>query len=243
VPIAPWTQTLSLHWRAALPFYAERVAILEEFDHLKALRAFRVGVDQIDARILDGHELSVRFNGLSLQIFGQDADVDEVWRFLTIAVEKVSPGVMGGASTQFQHLVALDLPYDDAVPAARDAFLAPLAGEEVQDFALLVNLPGSGDAPGNHGPSVEFGVIHRNEAELRLSRVVGRIREDATTQLPPSQRWETKDFPETGLYAVSGWSEGVGSADLADIRGYLESTRGRAGEFVECLYEKMIVKR
>src|SRR5438094_674623 len=81
------------------------------------------------ARILSGHELSVSQNGLSLEIFGQDADVDEVWSFVERAVQKVSPAQMGGVATQFQHVIPIDLDYAEAKAAAAASFLEPLAGE------------------------------------------------------------------------------------------------------------------
>ncbi len=71
MPLRPWTQSLAVRWGPALTFYRRHVEILDDND--KVLRAFRVGEDQIDARILTGHELSVGRNGLSLEIFGQDA--------------------------------------------------------------------------------------------------------------------------------------------------------------------------
>lgn len=242
----PWTQSLSLRWRPALSFYATRIAILEELDNAKVLRAFRVGDEQIDARILAGHELSVSQNGLSLEVFGPDADVDEVWAYVDQAVRKVAPAQMGGAATQFQHIAPIDMPYDAAIAAATASYLPPLANEIV-DWAVIVNLPGGlGNMPANRGPSVEFGIINEGEARMRLSRVGSRTTSRMQQSQLPGSRWESTTFPAVALFADSTWPQHVSPAgveSLADVREYLDATKEQAGRFVDHLYENITIER
>jgi hypothetical protein len=243
VQSAPWTQTLSLRWRPAVTFYATRIDILGEFDAKKALRAFRVGDDQIDARVLGGHELSVRHNGLTLEIFGQDADLDPVWDLLTIAVEKVEPGHFVRPTTQFQFIQPLDLEYEEAIALASASFLVPLGAEEIVDWALVVNLPGGpGTRAANLGPSVEFGVIRAEEARPRLTRSIGRTASVSTSALPGLQ-WQDAEFPPVGLFADTVWPEVAELTELAEVRAYMDSTRERACTFVGQLFGKIYSDR
>jgi hypothetical protein len=245
--LAPWTQSVSVRWRPALRFYTKGVEILGDLDERKVLRAFKVGVDQIDARILSGHELSIRQGGLWLEIFGQDADVDEVWEFVVSAVETIKPAAMGGVGTQFQHLVPLDVPYDVALPLSRDSFLRPPpGGEEITDWALVVNLAGgAATEPANAGPSVEFGVVSGREAMGRLTREVGGAASIGGSGLNSRVRWQQVEFPAVALFADSAWPQDptIETKGLPDVRAYFDATRERACKFVESMGEQIRVNQ
>src|SRR5664280_577937 len=73
-------------------------------------------------------------------------------------------------SSRYQHLAPLDGPFGTVARVAGERFLLALDGEQIEDWALTVSLPGNAAA--------EFGIIARGEAMSRLARTVGRMRTD-----------------------------------------------------------------
>ncbi len=236
VVAAPWTQALSMSWRPALKFYEERVAILRAMDAKGALKAFKVRADRIDARLENGHALTVQSDGVTLELFGRDADLDSVWEFVMIVFDSVEPMQVSDVHAQFQHLVALDMPFERAVATGHERFfsLPSIAGTEFGDWALLADLVGAGGMEGQ----VEFGIIRGAEAPERLTRAVGR-----TMSLGPgARRWNLDDFPEVSLFADSRWSHHgtpIAAEKPDDLRAFWDAASKQATDLVDALYGKM----
>jgi hypothetical protein len=225
---APWTPTLHLSWRPALTFYEKGVEILRCLDERGVLRAFRVGDDRVDARLLDAnHELTVRHNGLTLDLFGVDADVDSAWECVVAALQKLELD-KATAMAKFQHMVPLGIPFDEAVAVGSRRFLSLPSTVKVADWALLINP--------DPGSSVEFGIVGAHEAIDRLTRRAGRMRmgQDASN----ASRWANTAFPDVALFADSFWDGPQVEGEQA-VRAYWNSARDRAASFIDALYEKI----
>jgi hypothetical protein len=228
---APWTQLLELRWRPALTFYEKRTAILRCLDDDKLLQAFRVHADHVDARLTKpGHALRVRHNGLILELLGQNADPDLGWSCVLAALDKIKPeNIIVGS--RYQHIEPLDGPFEVAVRAARDRFLAAPDGEEIEDWALIVNLAGSATA--------EFGIIRGVEAVPRLTRTIGGM---SSADVQDGEGfWQDVNFPEVALFADSHWPGSVVGADPAEAREAWTAGLGRANDLAEHLYAKLTV--
>jgi hypothetical protein len=128
---APWTQTISLSWRPELRYYEERIAILRQLEDRGDLRAFRVRDEAIDARLFDrDHQLSVRQDGLTLQLLRPSADPEQAWSAVALAVAAIRPSKPTKIMVGLQHLEAIPLAFEDAVRHGREHLTSvPLAGD------------------------------------------------------------------------------------------------------------------
>lgn len=233
----PWTRGLSLSWRPALRFYERRFEILRTLDDAGVLAAFKVEEDEIDARLTGGHQLSVDSDGLRLDLFGQGADPDPTWEHVEMVSARIEPKQIRSTTTRFQHVIALDLSFADAIAACRERLfpMPALADVSYQDFALLVDFAGTDDM----NAQAEFGVIRAHEVPARLSRRAGRMGAPGPVAGPP---WEPKDFGEVSLFVDSRWRLGkaVDREDVHDLKAFWDLTCNRATEFADALYETII---
>ena len=231
----PWTQTLSLNWRPALRFYEERVGILRTLDDDGVLAAFRVDADRIDARFGDGHSLKVEQSGMTLQLFGLDADLDPLWDYVMLVCNRVQPARIRGVEGEFQHIVGLDLSFEQAVARGHERLysLPPSDAISYGDWALLMDMTCSDGRSGQ----VEFGIIRNNEAPRRLTRASSRM---GTLDRGP-QQWSGVEFPEVGLFSDSRWSPSapLESGEFDQLRAFWDAASSSAGELVDALYEKI----
>jgi hypothetical protein len=228
---APWTQLLEIRWRPALTFYEKRTEILRCLDDSKLLEAFRVETDHVDARLTKpGHALRVRQDGLILEILGQHADADLGWSCVLAALNRINPENMIVGS-RYQHLEQLDGPFEVAVKAARDRFLLVPDGEEIEDWALVVNLP--------RAATVELGIIRNVEAIPRLTRSVGGMT-SAKVQ-DASGFWRGVEFPPAALFADSHWPGTVVGANPDEARSAWAAGRQRANDITDHLHAKLAV--
>jgi hypothetical protein len=228
----PWTHLLEMRWRPALEFYEERTAILRCLDNEKLLGAFRVQANQIDARLTKrGHALRVRQSGLILELLGQDADLELGWNCVVTALQKIKPKSVH-VHSRYQHLEPLDGPFDATVRAARERFLLVPDGEEIVDWAMIVNLPGQATA--------EFGIIRDDEAIDRLTRDAGSMGESEGVQ-NGAGFWRSAAFPEVGLFIDSDWPEIRVGDEPQEARDAWGTQLRRATEFADNVYAKLTV--
>jgi len=227
VPVA-WTQTLGMRWRPLLKFYENRIPILREFEDGGSMRAFAVGENHVAARLLDAeHVLTIRQDGLTVELFGQDADVDTVCAFADTACKRLGPVELRGADTRFQHVVPIDAPFEDAVRAAIRHFrLPPVGGMGFSDWSFLADVGVEGEGTGQ----IEFGIIRAHEARSRLDGA-GRI----GARTPPERRWETTKFPDVAMFADCMWTAPKESLPN-DVQAFWKASRERVSELVDALY-------
>jgi hypothetical protein len=230
-----WTQTLSFGWRPQLRFYEERIPVLRDFEDAEVLKAFAVNPDSIGARVLDaGHQITVRQDGLSVDLFGQTADVAEMQELLTQAVSRIEPDVFVGLSVRFAHIVSLSTTFEEAV-ARSIAPLLPASGDNrvsCTDHAILLDLR----APSQVTAQIEYGILRSSvEARFRLGGTGTRVA--PVSPAVREQTWETAKFPEVSLFADSLWRE-EGQREhhqLQEIWGFWADAAQYAADLVESL--------
>jgi hypothetical protein len=198
---------------------------------MNVLGAFRVKTDYVDARLTAaGHALRVRQDGLTLEVLGRDTDPDLGWSCAHAALLKINPD-SAIVEARYQHLEPLDGPFDVAVRAARDRFLAVPDGEEIVDWAMIVNLRDLATA--------EFGIIRDTEAIPRLTRSAGGMK---SSNVQNAQGfWQDVRFPEVALFADSHWPSGIVGDKPDEARDAWGVALGRANDLAEHLYAKLTV--
>lgn len=164
----PWTQSLNLSWGPELQFYEQRVALLRRLQDDGVLRAFRMHESHIDARLFNArHELSVRHDGLTLDVATQD-DVAEALEVVQLAFDVIRPSSQISIGTGSQFVVEVDGTFEEALARAHKAFFTDLnfSGLRHPDFALLVDIhmPGPPTADG----AAEFGIVRDHEIRERV---------------------------------------------------------------------------
>jgi hypothetical protein len=235
--VGPWTQTLAVQWRTGLQFYEERIPMLRDLENSGVLKAFSVGDDYVAARILDGgrHQMTVRKDGLSLDIIGQDADTEAVLDIAVKAMKRVAPSQTRLGTARFSHLAPLDIPFDDAISRSVDYLVPPIPtpGISVPDYAMLMDLK----APDGVTATVEFGVVRGAEARARLGGIGHRV--DRASQAMREHDWTSTEVPEVALFADSAWQQPAsGEQEGPEWEGILSfwaTTTEYAGRFVEAV--------
>jgi hypothetical protein len=231
-------------WRPELRFYERRVAILREFEDRGELRAFRVGDDFVDARLSDrGDQLTVRQDGLTLQLLAPDADATRAWQAAAVAISAVEPSRTRRMVATFQHVVDLELAFADAVSLGYARLVAGLGDRigdtHVADWALMADLrPGEGDS--EPSGQVEFGIVRDAEVPYRLARRAGRVGREAPRT--SHELWSPSDFPNVALFADSMWTiEGSDAPDdvMQEALAFWDATRTRASTLVDDLISRL----
>ncbi len=168
-------------------------------------------------------------SSLTLDLFGQDAAVEQVWECVSLAIGEIKPTGMDGAFA-FQHLVPLDMEFEAAVARGRERLMAMPEGTPIQDWALLIS-------PSDTS-SVEFGIVRDREVADRLTRRVGRMRQGG--DLVGAGRYVGVQFPEVAIFADSHWGDPQDKElDADDIRDRWREASDRAGALIDDLYAKM----
>jgi len=235
---APWTRTLTARWRPQLRFYEERIPILRAFEDDGVLRAFAVASDSVGARVLEpGHQITVRQDGLSVDLFGQEPDLATVRKLISQTLEKIAPVGLRAPTARFSHVVPLDVPVQEAVQRSI-APIVPSTPSNVSgvDFALLMDLA----TPDETSGQIEYGIIRSSEARRRLKGISQRIA--PVSQAIRDRDWEAVKFPEVSLFADSMWRQdiNIGLQEAQDVWGFWERATKYAGEFVDGLSSPMI---
>lgn len=239
---SPWTQSLRLSWRPELSFYEKRVELLKAFEEQGVLRAFRVEESLVDAQLFDSRDrLTVRHNGLDLQLLATNADPERAMQALEIALDAVNPANTWHISSSFQYLVDLQLSFEEAVKSAYGRLLGNLnsSGDPFGDWAVLVDLHlGSFPSTGQ----IEFGLIRDTEAPARLSRTAGRMgnasgRNDA-------ELWHNTKFPAVALFAdgraEDHLKEPLDKGLVATVTDFWSASRREVGTLVERLHSILL---
>jgi hypothetical protein len=214
----PWTQSLHLFWRPELRFYEKQVELLKQYEEQGVLRAFRVEEGFVDAQLFDSRDrLTIKKDGVDLQLHSPKADPDRALEALDIAVREVGPTFPRSVSASFQHIIEIDLDFDEAIGRGYGRVFGDLPGElDFGDWAVLTDVVLKDlDASG----TIEFGIIRSNEAPRRLARLAGRAGQARQQSLA---RWQEEAFPEVAVFC-----DGT-------IRGSLDSkTEGLAASAAE----------
>jgi len=193
---APWTQSLHLFWRPELPFYAKQVDLLRQYEEQGVLRAFRVEEGFVDAQLFESRDrLTVKKDGVDLQLLSPKADPDRALEALDVAVKEVGPAFPRSVSASFQHIIEIDVDFDEAVRRGYGRILKALPGRfNFSDWAVLTDVVVEGlEASG----TIEFGIIRSNEAPRRLARLAGRAGQARQQSLA---RWQEEDFPDVAVF-------------------------------------------
>jgi len=236
--LVPWTQALVLQWRPELRFYEVRYKILRRLEDAGVLRAFRVANDSIDARTTQGYQLSVQQHRASLVVPSPTADAEGAWSMLATAFNEIQPSRVRSVEVLLQHLLPLQLGFEEAVAAGQERLLAlPAAGELIHgDWAVLVD----GQIEGEEvSIQTEFGIVRAEEVPARLARSVGRIR---GPQGAPAGPVDPSLISPVSLFADSAWERSLdGSEDpLGDTRKFWTTSLARAGRLVQGLHHRLI---
>lgn len=193
---APWTQSLHIYWRPELRFYEKQVALLKRFEEQGVLRAFRVEEGFVDAQLFQSRDrLTIKKDGIDLQLFSPEADPDRALEALGFAIEEVRPTVPRAISANYQYIIEIALDRDEAIHRGYGRVLKDLPGKpRFGDWAVLADF--ALDDPEASG-TVEFGIIQAHEAPRRLARMAGRAGQARQQSLA---RWQTEDFPEVAIF-------------------------------------------
>jgi hypothetical protein len=247
VPLpSPWTQSLRLSWRPELSFYEKRVEILKSFEEQGVLRAFRFEADSVDAQLFDSRDrLTVKQDGLDLQLLDRDADPDRAMQALEVALGAVAPDMPRHISASFQYINPLDLTFEQSVERAYGTLLGILNEPDSQrfgDWAVLIDLAFEGF------PSlgqIEFGIIKDKEAPRRLARVAGKM--GNASGRSEASRWQEAEFPPVALFA-DGRAEGQLNEQqreegiVAVVAKFWECSRREVGTLVERLHNILLAE-
>lgn len=197
--VLPITQSIRLRWRPELRFYEQRIPILRQLEDQGILEAFRVGDDYIDARLLGApHELSVRQDGITLDLLSPTDKIEEAWSVVRLAVEAIEPTRFIRARASYQHIVELPLEFDEAIARGHVRLYRSLGTQEVRfgDWAFLGDIEAAGP-PVSKG-SMEFGIVRRHEVPSRLERQAGR---GPGLSRSRSTSWTSETFKDVSLFA------------------------------------------
>jgi hypothetical protein len=240
---APWTQNVTLGWRPELRFYQERVAILKTLEDRGLLKAFRVGSDRVDGRLVDdAHELSINESSLTLRVrtpFGGPELWERMWEAADYAVKRIGPARYHRISVAFQHVVELPLAFEEAVRRGYDRLFGGAAGSPIPfgDWAYLTNL--ALDEPPAYGYT-EFGIVEAEELPDRLSRAVGRTYGSGREG---GYSWRADMFKEVSLFADTSLQSNVDEVGtetfLSRARYVWEESSRQVGTFVTKLHERL----
>lgn len=232
----PWTQSIRVGWRPELNFYENRTQILRGFEQEGSLRAFHFSENEVAAQLFDSRDrLSVRQDGLTLDLDDPTADLERAWRALEQAFETVNPQYPRTIRAGFRHLVPLELSLAEAIARSYGTVLGRVGSPAIRfgDFALLADIALGGDpsAPGQ----IEFGVVTREEAPARLSGTVrGRSQ---VGEVHPGIASDPELFPEVGLFSYLWVSRslGTGTSFLQGARAFWGRARQEADDLVGSL--------
>ena len=234
IVIAPWTQSLHLYWRPELRFYEKRIAILKQFEEQGILRAFRVEEGFVDAQLFQSRDrLTVKKDGLDLQLFSPDADPGRAMEALGVALSEAGPTNLRVISAKFQHIVGIDLDFTEAVNRGHGRVLGDLPSKlNFGDWAVLTDV--TLDEPAASG-LVEFGIIRADEAPARLARLAGRAGEGRRESLP---RWDSAEFPDVAVFCdgtLNGTIEGEAATLASSAAAFWDAARSAQGDLAEGL--------
>jgi hypothetical protein len=200
---SPWSQRIEVDWSPALRFYENRIGILRELQDKGILKAFRTRDHAVDGRLFDGdHVLTVRHNGVSLQLLRPEADVMAGWDAVSLAFSRIHPSGPTHVYVALQYVMELEGDYRNMVGKGRERLLSvPLTDDiEASDWALLLDLELEAQ-PGSVG-QVEFGITANVELPHRLARLVGKLSGERADIDP--DHWTVEEFPAVSLFADSG---------------------------------------
>lgn len=194
----PYTQSMNLIWRPELRFYERRVSILESFEAEGMLRAFRVQENFINARLFDSRDLlTLRQNGLELQLETPDSDPERAWVAVEMALSSLQPTQPRLLGATFQHVAPLDVPFDVAIGHSFGRILGAFgaAGIKFVDWALLVDMEKSEEWSGSG--QIEFGIVRAKEVPDRLARRAGRTGDARDV----ADAWTVDRFAEVSIFS------------------------------------------
>jgi len=237
----PWTQTIGLSWRPELSFYEKRIEILKALEKKEILRAFRVEDRFVDAQLFETRDLlSVRQDGLSLELFSPSADPERAIQAVEIAIAGIVPKAPRRIKASFQFIVDLELGFEAAIEAAHGGIFHAFGPSSLTfgDWAVLLDF--NLDEQQAVGQA-EFGVIAQQEALRRLTREAGR--KPQRPEMQTQGRWKRADFPEVSVfvdgYLEKGLAEDAGEDLVAIAIGFLGSTRSQLSDFSASLVKML----
>ncbi len=234
---APRSTVVDLSWRPSLDYYEHGVEVLRRLQNAGVLRRFRVGQDDLQARLADGSDLSVGVVGMTYTATGGSLPLDVAEQLLLDVLRSLRPADVT-ATFYLQHVLALDWggTYEEACAGATAAWLPSIAATcGLTDSAPLVD-----GVSRRHGIGfqAEFGVIDAAQAPARLSRYVGNRIGGPGLAIHEE---EGRDHPPLALFVDSSWfPQGAPRAveDLAQwVLGSLSQAIEEAHDLTVALHE------
>ncbi len=143
------------------------------------------------------------------------------------ALELIRPDDVTFFSAEFQFLLELDDEYDAVRRRSSNRLLQDLMPNEgAYDWSVLLD----GDSERLNVPyQVEFGIISREEAPLRLVQQVGRLEHEATPPLP-LDFWRVEEAPACGLFMDWRWLTGGRMGTTGELESVMEGWTPLADE-------------
>jgi hypothetical protein len=241
VAAVPWTQLLAVSWRPQLRFYDERIRILHALEERGALRSFAVEEHRIGARVSDnGHELTFRRDGMTIDVFGPVEGLDAVWDQVALAQELLQIGATRRATARFRYVAPLDdMAFEEALAATNSAvFSLPSDGGVIPtDYALLFDATLGDGVTGQ----IEFGIVRGSaEARRRLTGVGERI--GPVSPAAARKDWSRTTFPDVALFVDASWEQKRDAEDenLEAVRELWTTWNAQTGAFVDGLQELLV---
>jgi hypothetical protein len=227
-----------LQWEPELRFYEHRIAILRALQDRDELHAFYVSDEAVRGRLTnDDRELVVARDRLDISFRSPEAEAENGWDAVRLALSLIRPARPIGCQVYLQHVIPLNLDFDAAVDAGyRRLFsVPPVEGVQFGDWAFLSDLV-SADGTESHA-GIEFGIVRREEVPDRLERRVGRAgRVGGGGGYAPNVDLAT--FADVSLFADSWWSS-IYATKTPFVESALQfwyTSRERADGVVDAVY-------
>ncbi|WP_213575404.1 hypothetical protein [Rhodococcus sp. USK13] len=233
---APTSRTVSFLWdRVRYELLDRRASILAELDTQKLLQGFNATHDSLTIQLRDRRTVDVSLKSVSVHehiraeiASVSSSEVAELIGHLLGAVRAIP-------QASFQHLVGWpeDIDSTQAYAQGATAIVNDASELGVSDFALLID----GAASDVWIYQAEVGIINREEAPDRVTRVTGR----SPAPRPASQPdLEDVTFPQVATFVDSFWQCTLQKPiPLADASDLVTTVTPEACRLVEALHARL----
>lgn len=168
-----WTQRVEVLWRSELGFFEKRTELLRELEDAGLLAQFRWTVDDVTVRIGQFEGITIGLAGATCFVTSPKVTSDRVRAALRMVLNSLQPRDVLLHNVHVRRFAEIDdVPKQAQLVSAAQLVTGWMPSATPTDWALLMDGQ-SRSAPGQF--QVEFGVVSREEANIRLSRQIGRV--------------------------------------------------------------------